>query len=1026
MSRVTYKGGAPVGPQRVKHKSMWWRFLLMWFAGVVSAVVIFGVTVAILGASFTVKEVGGMFGLDMSEFLQPGYQNMSILELATTLSTQKYETLGDIDKVTPAVKNLFVNEINPSLKNSVHYEFNWDEIKTKPFQLNPNSSRPEEEYDHTMDLVTYIPEALEKGVKIGNFFRDESTGEIAAEGILKYVVYPIIEDPDNPGKYIVNENCSEDELVSLYDIIEGGNNFFDNIKNAIVIGDVIDTSGSAFLEQISTWTLSEFTEEKIKSLQISSLVSGGGAFIEQIGEWTIADLTDENIKGLEIGLLFDDVSGNQLLETIKEQHWTINDLTDFNKVTALQLNQIIDTSESSDFMKELGQYTFNQIMAEGFVDSLELRKVFPDATGVLGALASKTYTDEEGTHYYTVGDLNNNDRILSLTIEEIFPDLEEGNILYTFRTDTLEEIGNKDINNILIKQIFPDYSSNSILNAIVTIKGEDVATIGDLTDQEVINSIPLSSVVNPGESKVLNSLINTYGATIGNLASKVELLTLTDVIDVGTDPTSMIYKIAHSEALSGVPITQIGANFSSLKISELFPVSEDSPYVLTSLANKGVTLGTLSQAMKDLEVRDVMKIEPGDIFKRSIGENQFEYYILTNEGWKKVSDDKLAEELEAYYNETTGYIVTNQAHEYIGTEVPTSIPEGAKVRDTLYSAGSTKINNSAEMIVALKNSLSLKDVVDINSESPQVLQSLKYTTLSEIPTVLTTLTLSQIVDIDPCSSTIMALLANVTVFGEGDNNLQHALENLSVIDLIGQDAYKQGEEASSRNGIKISFKPVASDLDENGDIIPDSDAGELASAIVTRSGKTDNYFVYDKNNNSYFYNYLYNSDEYTASHIDPAIKAAYSYVTNTAYSGSETYSETNNYMTVEAEGYEVRIEAIRRQKFDTLYWFMFTHYTNEQFSSEDSLYILKNGYTYTVNDMSNFTANFVSHIQNENLKMLHDAGLIGELPFDSVLKASFYGITNPYPNRTVGSLSLNELIDILNLILPLITTTPSA
>ncbi len=1006
---------------------MWWRYLLVWVSGILSCLIIAGTVGLVLSTSFSSKEVLTMFGVDPNNILQSEYQNMSIFQLATALPKLNYETLGDIDKVTPAIKKTLLEDINPALKKEVYYEFKWDEIKNKPFKLDASSPRPEEEYDHSMNLMQFIPYAMKRGIKIGNFFRN-SAGEINATGILKYVVYPIVHDEETD-TYTVNVNASEDELVSLQDIISSGNGFFENVKKAIVIGDVIDTSKSPFLQQVATWTLAQFTDTNIKQLKIGSLIEGGGPFIEQIRElgWAIEDLTDTNIMGLEIGKLFNDVTGNKFLETVKNEHWKISDLTDFKKITGLKLNQIIDTTTSttSDFLKEIGKYTFDQIMANGFVEGLELKAIFPKASGVLKALSNLTYEDEEGVHYYTVGDLNKNERILQIKVCDIFTGLDTNDILYPFRGDTLDEISKKDISTVLIKDIFPKYTTNTILKAVVDLKGVNTATIGDLTNQNVINSIPLSAVVKVGNNRVLKALVDK-GANIGNLASTINLLTLKDVIDVGDNPNAMIYKIAHSDAFKNCPITDIGANFSLLKISDLFTIDNDTPQVLIALANKRTTLASLSTDMKSLEVRDVMEIYPGDIFKRTIGVDEFEYYILHNDGWELVPSVEFDEEYNAYYS-SSGYLALNKAKEFTGSYIPSKDVEAlstAKARDSLYAVGSTKINNSASMITALKNSLCLKDVVDIKDDSPQVLKSLKYTKLKDIPTAITSLKLSDIITISSTSSPIMNLLAGVTVFGNGNNNLQSALENLNIIDLFGGDIYETGEKADSRNSISISFTPLASDIDSTTkEIKVGSNADVLAKAITTNSGKTTNYFVYDNYKNNYSFKYVYTNDSYKASYIDPAIKAAYKYVTGKDYLITETFDEAHNTLTVSTKNYEVKIEALRSNKIKTIYWFMFSEST-EPFSDADHLFVLKKGYTYTINDMSNFTDNMVSHIKKESLESLYDAGFITTaLPFDSVLKNNIYGITNPYGGRTVGSLNINELIDLINMLLPLITTS---
>ena len=654
------KNGKDVPSVKRERQHNWWRYLLTFLGGFFACIGVIVGGLAITGTAVKLGDLVAMTGNNPADILGENYRNDTLLTFIQKMSSKKFETLGDINEISPKIESIVKDTINPVLKENIKFEFDWDELKIKPFEKNESSTRPATEYDKTESIAEYIPRVFKATITLASFVDPDGT----ATGVLRYFLYPYsggVFDTNNP--------------YSIGTFADSGPDFFNDIINNIKVGDIIDTSGNAFLSQMAEWGLSEFTDEKIKTLKIGPLFS------------------DE------------EKAANPLLNAIATKDWSIADLSNMDNINALKIGEIVDTSGmTSGLLYAIRENTIADLQEEDFIDGLNLGDIFPGSTGIMGTLIS---------HGFTVGDLSDDTAIKSLTLEEVLGEIPSTSILYDFRETALNDVDDIDVSTVKLTSIFSEtqIETNKILNAIWE-NNHDV-TVGDLSDPDTISNLAIEDVIDCSGSLILEALVSK-GATIGNLSEKVELLTLTDVIDIGTDPDAIIYKIATSTALSGVTISEIGDHFDELTIGDILAVDSSSPQLIKTLED--VQLKDLGTRMNSLTASDVILIGG---------------------------------------------------------------PE-----DPFYAIKDTPVSDSAALMEAIKENLKLKDVAEIDESSPEVLKSLQNTTLTDIPTVLTTLTLSEIITIESTSPQILKSLANVQVFGDGDNNLQYYLTHLKFNDYF--------------------------------------------------------------------------------------------------------------------------------------------------------------------------------------------------------------------------------------------------
>ena len=647
MAKVTYKGGKDVGPIRRKERRYWWRYLLVFISGMLTTLVVVGVTTAILGSTYRTKELIYMFGGNPDEILQEEYQNLSILELVTTLSTKKFETLGDINSVTPLVKKTLDEQINPVLENELHYQFPWEEISIKPFKL-PASDRPD--VDQTESLDVYIGRAIKEGVTLSSFINGDNVPEL-----INLFLYP----RDGEGNY------DFDHPYTLMDFISADSDFFNNIMNGIRIKDVVEIGTDPLLNEIGDWKITDFDEEHINNLSLGLFLDSTSTnpLIVTLSSWTISDLKDttkfDNLllgdlitidsntpkllialidKGYTIGMLQSenlyyvlkiedvfDTDGSKFLEAVGGFY--LSELEDENTILNLKLGDVLSTDDPDSIVARFADTKLIELTSDEWFSSLRLVDVYSadeiSGSGILSALVANNPDIK-------VSDLSNPATIQSLTLADVLDptQIASNPIINALKDYQIDELAS-NVNNLTLGTILEiDTSDPNTTPLMMTLASTTIGGLSNKLDNLTLGDVmDLSSYPNLDNDEVRNTSINDFDSIIDSLKNHLKLSDVVDIVEDGPDKSPQILI-----ALKDTPLLDLADTVVTLTLGQILsPEAIASHPLLQALENVAILDG-------EALVNKVNNLELCDIYTRS----QCSGILLTiwdsNDGHTTISD----------------------------------------------------------------------------------------------------------------------------------------------------------------------------------------------------------------------------------------------------------------------------------------------------------------------------------------------------------------------------------------------------
>ena len=237
---------------------------------------------------------------------------------------------------------------------------------------------------------------------------------------------------------------------------------------------------------------------------------------------------------------------------------------------------------------------------------------------------------------FAVSELN--EALENATLEDLLP-IDEGSILYNLRDKKLDEIP-EEIQHLTLGEVITiDESSPAILKYLkdtpidqitsmidtmpldvaieinssspkflrtLAARGATISNIGSL-----INDLTLGDMVDIGDSRILSALA---GSTLDTLASDVDNLTIGDIVDTNDPNAPKILK-----SLAGYRISELGDAIHNLKIEQIVDITADSPMILKALV--GTNFEDLEAKIHTLSIGDLFTQEEIDncIFLSAMG-----------------------------------------------------------------------------------------------------------------------------------------------------------------------------------------------------------------------------------------------------------------------------------------------------------------------------------------------------------------------------------------------------------------------
>ncbi|MCQ2802953.1 MAG: hypothetical protein MJ225_04740 [Bacilli bacterium] len=629
----------PEPKRRKKGRTPWWVSLITFFGGIVATIG----GVAIFTAVTPVRTVVKTFGGDPDKLITESYQEQSLLALITTLASSDFDNLAAIAEFTPLIEAFLTDTLNPILDENLHFELDWDELKEITFTT----------AEGEMSIGDYIFREIQENVALADFISDKDS----LKGVfLHFFYHPLYDEEGNeiPG------SIDKSNPYTLKDYMNANSDFFNGIINQITIGDVIDTNGDPLLEAVKDWKISDFNQEKLKTLQISSFFKA------------------------------EDIAGNTILETMVAKGWTLGDLMNADNVKTLKLKEVLNLSDTTPIVTILGEKTLAEIESMNFSETFKVEDVFPDSDSqLIRALYGKK----------------------------------------------LSELNDDTINNMLIKDV-----------------------------------LPASEIEN---NKIIKALVN-MNTTVGKLGENINLLKLSDVIDISGDPeTSMKYKIVM--ALDSYTINEVGDHFEDLLVSQIFDTTSPTcNSILKALGNS--SLANLPNAISNLTIGDCVPVDEDSPFNKP--------EILNT----KISDSAQFENA----------LKTNLTLKDVVDIDPQTSPE------ILVHLMDTRLCDIADRV----KTITLGQMIVIDENSPQILKSLAnvevFGDIDNLESALINLKLKDVYDGSGLTSGVFKALWDLEGFEGGMlpiEDLPDQISNMKLTVVLEDKIYEEGSSDGKISGI---------------------------------------------------------------------------------------------------------------------------------------------------------------------------------------------------------------------------------
>ena len=576
MGEIQIKEGAQVPEKKPKQKAIWWRVLLAFLGGFLFfPLSVVGVG-AIFGTVFTTSQIVEMAGGNPDDILGSKYRSQTVLQsVMTLLNEQKYDTLEDLNEISPMVEKIINETINPVLEENIHYTLDWDVLKTMKLSGEGSDS-----------IGEYLKEDITNGIHLVDFIEQSED----LKGVLKYILYDVVKDESGNPIRDGDGNVSVDETnpYSIADMMNGGATFFNNIIDYIKIGDVVnvDSGSPKILQVMSSWSIGNITD-KINTLKLGAIFEEtDNALINALSDLTINELSNsdilmETVMDLKLGDIITDIQEDTVLYSFKDK--TLNeikssDINDFYLADLLKKESYILTpGKESEYNKVIAAMIEN-----------ERKDRFKQDTGLDADENAAAYTawleaDPENAKYKaTVNTLSDPATINKLKLSDILDNSDDSKVIQAL-FDKGATVGNMSatVNSLTIGEVM-EIESGSLLD-YPNIKSIPISNSSTLIST-IKSTVELNRVIDINESspQILKTLTDytgmsggkpTFGpngAKIGNISSKLDGMTLGQVITIGEGDSAILKALKDKYVFGTNPDTNLTGAMNNLKFNEVF------------------------------------------------------------------------------------------------------------------------------------------------------------------------------------------------------------------------------------------------------------------------------------------------------------------------------------------------------------------------------------------------------------------------------------------------------------------------
>ena len=667
---------------------------------------------------------------------------------------------------------------------------------------------------------------------------------------------------------------------------------------------------------------------------------------------------------------------------------TISELEDFD-VNDMKLADII--SKDVYILNPSNPDEYNKVifamMDNERKDRYDTEKAIADLAGEPFPSYEDWLLDEDNAEFRaTVSTLTEEGTIQKLRLGDVI-DVEDS-ILSSFEDKKISELNTLSMDDIYLRDLFEE---------AVYKKGVDPdkynRVVAALMENERVKA--WKAAVEAGTftgsySDWKDAGLATYDATAAVLSdqSAIDALKITDVMDTSTlVPGTTVYNLIHTlEEDDEANIGNLSDKIGSIEMGELFGLPKDG------------------DNYKDY----------ADWTDEEKGNNPYVLYSLRESTLNTLNSD-LNDLTLGQTMDVTGTIFDNE------------------------ELKNCKVSDGVDIADTMKSALRLNQVVDIDSSSPKILQTLGEYKLNQLEDKVQDLTLGDVIDIDEHSSKLLQALEDAPIFDKSafqdkietlkfgdvidiDENSSKILRNLEDTSIFEDDALENKLKDMTLNEIIDIYEEDVYKKDEYGNYLDVNDQittdpskyvllHEKSSPIVLSLKDVK---VLSENGLSNKLNDLMIRDVLTEEDCEGSNVLMALWNDNVDAHGkgavkiTEIGSKINNVKIIdilgddiyehyesagEAEGkYDDATECYHEGyiylKTDTGYthkkitgtwWFLLTSKKDYDERAENGLvdrYVLVSGLTYQISSMQSLVANMEYHMQNETLYTLYDAGLL--------------------------------------------------